>query len=220
MNVFIIIPAWNEEASIVRVIRGLKDSGYHDIVVVDDGSSDRTYDLAKAEGTVVLRHLINRGQGASLKTGTEYALRHGADIIVHFDADGQMRVQDIDVVIEPLVQGEADFVSGSRYLSAENKIPWLKRWFLHGPAKIFEHLILGVKFNDPQCGFRAFSREAHKKLDWQLDGMAHNTEIRMLVGENKLRYKEVPIVVIYKEFGVSFGGGLKILKDLFFKKIL
>ena len=94
MNVFVVIPSWNEAKNIGAVLQSLKKYDYQ-IVVVDDGSSDQTAQVASDFGVKVLQHEINRGQGAALYTGTLYALKQGADIIVHFDSDGQCLAEEI-----------------------------------------------------------------------------------------------------------------------------
>jgi glycosyltransferase involved in cell wall biosynthesis len=106
-SVFIVVPAFNEQGIIRATVRGLLSTG-HQIVVVDDGSTDGTWScLAGQVGVYRRRQAINLGQGAAIQTGTEYALARGAEYIVHFDADGQHRVADIDVLLAPLRSGEA-----------------------------------------------------------------------------------------------------------------
>jgi glycosyltransferase involved in cell wall biosynthesis len=218
-KIFIIIPAWNEERSIGGVIHDLQENGYQNIVVVDDGSSDETGRVAKQAGAVVLRHVINRGQGTALKTGMEYALRYGADIIVHFDADGQMRVENIPKIIKPIINGEVEVTLGSRFLNKGQKIPLLKKWLILKPAIFLDHLLTGLKITDTHNGFRALSRVASQKIDITIDGFAHASEILAEIARHKIKYQEVPVAIDYHEFGQGFSGGLKILKDLFFKRI-
>jgi glycosyltransferase involved in cell wall biosynthesis len=218
-NIFIIIPAYNEEKSIVSVLCDIQaaDASYH-IIAVDDCSTDSTAVYAKQAGATVLQHIVNRGQGAALKTGTEYAIREGADIVVHFDADGQFVASEIAAIIAPLLKDEADIVFGSRFLSAldgkKSGVPFLKRVVLLPLARLF-HLFFGVRLSDPQAGFRAFRADVFEKISWQQDRMAHCSEIIFNAFQNKLRIQEVPITVIYREFGQRFSGGLKIIKDIF-----
>jgi cellulose synthase/poly-beta-1,6-N-acetylglucosamine synthase-like glycosyltransferase len=106
----VVIPAYNEERSIIAVIRGLKQQGFARLIVVDDGSSDRTSELARQEGVILLQHILNRGLGGALGTGISAALRLGAEIIVTFDADGQHDPNDIGRLLEPIENGEADVV--------------------------------------------------------------------------------------------------------------
>jgi len=218
MKIFIVIPAWNEQCSIVHVLRGLKEQ-YKNIVVVDDGSSDNTYKLAKQEGVFALKHLINRGQGASLKTGMDFALAKGADIIVHFDADGQMRAEEIEKMIEPIMNSKADVTLGSRFLNKKSNMPALKRFFISRPAIVFDRIMSGLKVTDTHNGFRAFSREAAQKIEITLDGFAHASEILAEIADKKIRYQEVPVTIKYHEFGQGFSGGLRTLRDLLFKRL-
>ena len=94
-NTWIVIPAYNEETTLPKVIKSLKDDGYHKILVVDDGSTDNTYKIAKELAKVAVRHEINRGLGGALGTGIEGAVRLGAEYIVTFDADGQHDPEDL-----------------------------------------------------------------------------------------------------------------------------
>src|SRR5215470_15135124 len=109
-RIIIVIPAYNEERSIMAVIRGLKQQGFTRLIVVDDGSRDRTSQLARQEGVILLRHILNRGLGGALGTGINAALRLGAEIIVTFDADGQHDPGDISRLLEPIENGTADVV--------------------------------------------------------------------------------------------------------------
>src|SRR5439155_1877457 len=115
-RVVIVIPAYNEKRSIITVIRGLKQQGFVRLIVVDDGSSDRTNELARQEGVILLRHILNRGLGGALGTGINAALRLGAEFIVTFDADGQHDPHDVGRLLDPIENGEADVVIGSRML--------------------------------------------------------------------------------------------------------
>src|SRR5215831_15899689 len=114
---WVVIAAYNEAATIARVIADAKSTGAR-VLVVDDGSKDRTADVAAAAGAVVIRHPINLGQGAALQTGLDFALAQGADVIVTFDADGQHRAADIAGLIDALVRHGADFALGSRFLGS------------------------------------------------------------------------------------------------------
>jgi glycosyltransferase involved in cell wall biosynthesis len=124
-KVLIVIAAYNEERAISDVIAALKKEGYkgNEIIVVDDGSKDNTAEKAKRSGATVLKHAINRGQGAALRTGMDYAIMNHADIIVHFDADGQHNPKEIKDVILPIIKKEADVVLGSRFLGRAPNIP-------------------------------------------------------------------------------------------------
>ena len=218
MKIVCVIPAYNEALRIGSVIKDVLPL-VNSVVVVDDGSNDNTVEVAKQAGAQVLKHFINRGQGASLRTGTHYALSQGADIIIHFDADGQFLASDLPALLEPLKSNEADIVFGSRFLNTENKIPKIKRYLIIPLAHLVNRVFFGIKLTDPQSGLRAFTAEVNAKLNWREDGMAHCSEILALAHQNHLRIKEVPITVIYHHFGQTFSGGFKILKDLFLNKL-
>ncbi len=219
MKIFCIIPAYNEEKTIVEVINSVKPL-VDQVVVVDDGSGDKTFELAKAQNIAVLHHIINRGQGAALKTGTEYALRNGADIIVHFDADGQFLASDIKSVVKPIKDGVADVVFGSRLLNKQSDIPFVKKNIILPLAKLVNRIFFGIKMTDPQSGFRAMSAYAARQINSQQDRMAHCSEILYEVERAGFEIKEAPITVIYHNFGQRFADGFKILKDLFLAKLI
>ncbi len=218
-QIYVVIAAYNEELQIGAVLESLLKINKYNIIVVNDGSQDNTAQIVSRYPVILLSHRINRGQGAALATGTQYALSKSADIIVHFDADGQFLAQEIEKVIAPIIAGSADVVFGSKFLQA-NSVPLLKKILLIKPAIIFNNLFTGIKLTDVHNGFRALSSKAAKKINIRQDAMAHASEIVAQVKEQKLSYQEVPVTVIYKEFGQGLVGGLKILRDLFIKKII
>ena len=198
MKVVAVIPARNESSRICRVLEEARPFTQN-IIVVDDGSHDRTSDVAREAGAVVLRHQINRGQGAALKTGTLAALRHGADVIVHLDADGQHDPTAIPALIEPLQSGRADIVFGSRFLGLQPEdMPSWRRVLLHG-GLVFNRLALGIprRITDPQSGIRAMTANAAWRIPFSQDRMAHASEILRLVTRSTLRWTEVPVRVRY-----------------------
>ncbi|MDO9399804.1 MAG: glycosyltransferase family 2 protein [bacterium] len=221
MKIICVIPAYNEVNNIVAVINSVKPL-VDEVVIVDDCSSDNTYLLTKQQNITVLKHIINCGQGASLKTGTKYAIRENADIIVHFDADGQFLASDIKTIIEPLINNQADIVFGSRFINKQDNIamPAMKRCLLMPLARAVNKLFFNINLTDPQSGFRAMTKSAAKKINWQQDRMAHCSEILHQVVKQNLKIKEVPIKVIYNNFGQRFSGGIRILVDLFLAKLI
>jgi glycosyltransferase involved in cell wall biosynthesis len=225
-SVFIVIAAFNEEHSVPKVIASLQKAGYHNIVVVDDGSKDKTFDATVKAGATALQHVVNRGQGAALKTGIDYALQQGADIIVTFDADGQHRAEDLPAMIKPVAEGKADITIGSRFLKQESidKVPWIRRVLLKGSVFVM-WMFYGVKMTDAHNGFRVFSREAAKKINITSDRMAHASEIIEEVHRKKLKFKEVPVVINYtdetmKKGHGSFGESFRILYSMIMKKFI
>jgi len=219
MKIATVIPAYNAGKTIRQVVRNVKEKVDYTIVV-DDGSNDDTYIYAKEEGAITIRHIINRGQGAALQTGTEYAIKIGADIIIHFDADGQHHTENIDKLIEPIIGENYDIVLGTRFKGSENNIPLTKKYFILKPAIILNRFLTGLKLTDVHNGLRAYSKVAAQRVKITMDRMAHSTEIPALIKKNDLKWREVPVKVTYSEYGQGFMGGIEILKDLFIKKII
>lgn len=218
MKTVIVIPAYNEARHIAMTLRSLHDAGYDDLVVVDDGSTDDTADTA-AHDAVVLRHSINRGMGAALSTGTVWAVANGADCVVHFDADGQHRADEVGRVTAPIIANEADIALGSRYLKA-SQTPWTKKYLLHRPALLLQTILTGMRLTDVHNGFRAMNRTAAKKIRIRQDRMAHASEVINEIKQHRLRYVEVPVTIAYQEYGQGFASGIKIYWDLIKKIVL
>jgi glycosyltransferase involved in cell wall biosynthesis len=225
-KIFCIIPAYNEESNIVRVLRDILPL-VHQTIVIDDSSTDKTWEELNnfvSENNfgelTILRHAINRGQGAALQTGNEYALKAGADIIVHFDADGQFLANEIKNLTDLIETGKADVVLGSRFLGIKSNIPWQKEKIIFPLARLVNRIFLGIQLTDPQSGFRAMSREAVLKIEIKQDRMAHCSEILHKIFKNNLNTKEVPITVIYHNFGQKFSGGIKIFRDILLSKLI
>lgn len=227
MKVAVIIPAFNEEKNIGQVIEEVKKI-IDWVIVVDDGSADKTEQFAKEKNAEVLKHSVNSGQGAALKTGTDWAVFRGAEIIVHFDADGQHSADDIKFLIEPIIKDEAEIVLGSRFLSCVHplergnkkyQMPWTKKYLILWPATVFNWLMTGIKLTDAHNGLRAFTKEAYQKMNLVQPRMAHNTEILSEIKRNKFRFKEVGVSVLYQEYGQGLIGGFRIIKDLIKEKI-
>jgi len=218
MKIFIVIPAYNEEKVISQTISDIKKY-YPNVIAVDDGSSDNTFDEAKLAGAIVLRHIINRGQGAALRTGINYALREGADVIVTFDADGQFEASDIEKMCRPIANGESEVVLGTRFAGG-NRVP-IKKSLLLKAATILTEIITGLELTDVHNGFRALSRKAAQNIIIRQDRMAHASDIVHEIARLKLKFKEVPVTVKYTDYskrkGQKISGSLKILFDMIFK---
>lgn len=215
-RVLIVIPAYNEEQTIIPAIRDLKAHGFHEIVVVDDGSCDRTAELAEGEGICLYRHVVNRGLGVALGTGIEAALRLGAEVIVTFDGDGQHLAQDVPRLVEPILGKEADVVIGSRILDRAG-MPLMRRVGNVG-CNLITLVMFGVRTSDSQSGLRAFSRKAAEALDIQSNGMEVSSEIFWEIRKNGLEFQEVPVRPIYTAYSLSKGqslfGGVMMLRNL------
>jgi len=204
LKTWIFIAAYNEEQAIGAVIDDCL-SVTQNIVVVDDCSADATADIAQRKGVHVLRHCINRGKGAAIRTGTAYALSHGADVIVHFDADGQHHAFDIPKLIQPLLDGKVDVVLGSRFLSeSETNASMVRKMVLH-LGRYFTWFFSGIRLTDAHNGMRAFSRDAARSIVLTEDQFAYASELIDEIRRLKLRYQEVPVTISYTDYSRSKG---------------
>lgn len=219
MKIYCVIPAYNEAKHIKEVILTVRPY-VDELIIVDDCSGDNTFAIAKGEDVIALRHLVNRGQGAALQTGNQYALSRGADIIIHFDADNQFQASEIPELLRPILEGKAEAVTGSRFLSKKSKLPKLKEYVIMPLARFVNRVFFNIRLSDPQSGFRVLSRKAALGLDIKNDGMAHCSEIMHQLHKNNIVIQEVPITVIYHEFGQKLSGGIRIVKDMLIKKII
>jgi glycosyltransferase involved in cell wall biosynthesis len=201
--VYVVVPAFREAGCIKSVVWEVTRQ-YPNVIVVDDGSPDDTAALARRGGAVVLQHPLNRGQGAALQTGIEYALRRGAEYIVTFDSDGQHRVEDIAELVRPIHEGRWDISLGSRFLGAAENISPTRQLLLLGGVW-FTRLVSGVKITDTHNGLRAFSRRAAEKIEITLDRMAHASELIDQIRDCGLPYGEVPVRIRYTEYSRAKG---------------
>lgn len=201
--IWVVIAAYNEESMIGSVVEGVKPYTPH-VVVVDDCSRDGTFGAARESGAQVLRHPINRGQGAALRTGIDYALLQGADVIVTFDADGQMVAAEIPAMVAPICAGTAEIVLGSRFLGKADNLSQVRRLTLRGGI-LFTRLFSGINLTDTHNGFRALSRKAASLMKIKEDRMAHASEILHEVARLKLAYCEVPVTVRYTAYSMARG---------------
>ncbi|MBT3230652.1 glycosyltransferase family 2 protein [Candidatus Uhrbacteria bacterium] len=217
MKTVAIIPAYNEESRVADAVRDASCFVDH-VVVVDDCSYDQTFDEAYSSGAYALRHVLNRGQGAALQTGTSFALKNlNPDVIVHFDADGQMQGRDIPKMIDLLSNSDVDVVLGSRFLHGCPDMP-LSRKITLKLAIIFTLVVSGIKLSDAHCGFRILSKSAAKRICITRDRMAHASEILDLIKVNRLKYTECPVDIKYSDETLAKGqsslGAITIVKDL------
>lgn len=202
-GLFVVVPAYNEAPAIGVVLHELR-TVCPNVVVVDDGSTDGTDEAARTTASYVLRHPINCGQGAALQTGIDFALLHGAEFIVTFDADGQHRVEDIAALLSPILSGKYDIALGSRFLGTSVGMPPLRRKMLR-LGVLFTRLVNGVNLTDAHNGLRAFSRRAAQRINLRLDRMAHATELIDQVRQSGLPFKEVPVQIRYTPYSLRKG---------------
>ena len=198
---YILIPAFNEEKVIGEVIREIKNAGYENIIVIDDGSGDNTQIEAKKEtGVVALRHSINRGKGAAVKTGIEAAKLLGAETVITMDGDGQHNPDDIQQMLALIEQGN-DVVLGTR-LKNPKGMPGYKILANH-VGNFCTWAIYGLWVTDSQSGFRAYSRKAMERIDTKTDRYEYDSEIIREIYRNKLKFAEIPIEVRYTEYSMN-----------------
>ncbi len=221
-EVFVVVPAYNEGPAIEQVVAELRRE-YPNVVVVDDGSSDETFEAAKRAAPFVLRHLVNRGQGAALQTGIDFALSRGARFVVTFDADGQHCVEDIAAMVEPILRGTCEITLGSRFLGTAENVPPSRKLTLR-LAILFTRIFNGVKLTDAHNGLRAFSRAAAGRIQIKLDRMAHASELIDQITGSGLPFTEVPVRVRYTEYSLGKGqtarGAVQIVVHYLLGKVL
>jgi len=209
-KIFAIIPAYNEEKHINKVVKETKK--YLDnVIVVDDGSKDKTKEVAKKSKAIVLRHLVNLGKGAALKTGCDYAVKNNADIMIAIDADAQHNPKEIPKFLENIKN--CDVVLA--YRKTNKDMPLVLKfgnWFINKTIKF----LYGPKIKDSQCGYRAFTTKAYKKIRWKASDYSMESEMIAKIGKYKLSYQEIPIETIYsdKYKGTTILDGIKIVFDL------
>jgi glycosyltransferase involved in cell wall biosynthesis len=197
LKVTIGIPAFNEEKNIAKMIVKLKKI-YDEIIVCNDGSADLTGEIAENLGAIVINHKQNLGYGAGINSILKKSKEIGTDILVTFDADGQHKVEDVKKVIEPIKNGDADLVIGSRFLSkTKEKIPEYRKIGINIITKV-TNAGLKKKITDSQSGFRAYSKDLISKLDISDMGMGISTEILIKTNSLGFRIAEIPITILYE----------------------
>tara|TARA_B100000678_G_scaffold109820_1_gene91972 strand:- start:433 stop:1320 length:888 start_codon:yes stop_codon:yes gene_type:complete len=197
LKVTIGIPAFNEEKNIAKMIVKLKKI-YDEIVVCNDGSTDLTGEIAENLGVIVINHKQNLGYGAGINSIIKKSKEIDTDILVTFDADGQHKVEDVKKVIEPIKNGDADLVIGSRFLSkTKEKIPEYRKIGINIITKV-TNAGLKKKITDSQSGFRAYSKDLISKLDISDMGMGISTEILIKTNSLGFRIAEIPITILYE----------------------
>ncbi|MEU0499231.1 glycosyltransferase family 2 protein [Mycobacterium sp. NPDC006124] len=216
-DTWIVIPAFTEASVIADVVSDVRTVFDH-VVCVDDGSRDDTAECAWRAGAHVVRHPVNLGQGAAIQTGVEYArAQPGARVFATFDADGQHRVKDVIRMIDRLAREDLDIVVGTRFAGSVPKtMPTLKRLALPVIAKL-SRTSRKLKLTDAHNGLRVFSRTVADALNLTMNGMAHASEIVVLVIENDWRIAEEPIEILYTDYSMSKGqplvNGVNIIFD-------
>jgi glycosyltransferase involved in cell wall biosynthesis len=197
-RVLVAIPAYNEERFIGSVVHGVRLEGF-ECLVIDDGSTDRTREIARAAGATVEGHESNKGKSAAVSRALTVARRLGVSILVLMDGDWQHDPAEIHDLLAPLRSGEADIVSGSRFLTSEKRqIPPLRAMGLRTITRM-SNVLSGDRVTDSQTGFHAFSRRAMEGLRFRSNGFSVEVEVQFLARSRSLRHLEVPISVRYTD---------------------
>jgi len=213
-QVLVIIPAYNEARFIGSVILKLRPQPI-DLLVVDDGSSDDTAEIARAAGAEVLQLEANQGKAAALNAGLAFASDRNPDAIVMIDADGQHLPSELIQVVKPILLGKADITIGSRYLQNTSNTP-THRKFGHKMLNFITGLFTGVQVSDSQSGYRAFSPRAYQMLRFSSKGFSVESEMQFLASKHNLKVQEVPITIQYldKEKRSAWKQGASVLNGI------
>jgi len=198
LKVIVGIPAFNEEKNIAVLITQLKNIA-DKIIVCNDGSTDLTSKIAEELGATVINHEKNLGYGAAIRSIFLKSKDLDSDILVTFDADGQHRIEDINGVINPIIDGESDLVIGSRFLDESKKeIPRYRKVGINVITKI-TNATIKKQLTDSQSGFRAYSKKVLNELNPSELGMGISTEILIKASARNFRISEVPIKITYND---------------------
>jgi glycosyltransferase involved in cell wall biosynthesis len=217
-KILIVLPAYNEAKIISKVISDIKKEGFSNILVVDDCSTDSTFEIAEKAGAKVLRHVINRGAGGATNTGIAYAKENNYDYVVLMDSDGQHSPKDISKLLK--YSNKYDVIIGSRMVGDISNMP-LQRKIANFIGSILTWFFFGLFVWDSQSGFKVLNKKAMSKIRLTYDTFEFCSEMIGEIGKNKLKYKEIPIKVIYsshsKAKGQSIKNGFKMIWRFIFK---
>ena len=198
MKIVIVIPLYNEKKHIKDVLMDVAKTKYP-IIVVDDGSSDNSNSIVKGmkiKNLTLLKHEINLGKGAAMKTGADFAFENGANAVVFMDSDGQHLAHDLSKFVIALETNKYDLVLGTR--NYNYGVP-LVRFLGNKLASVVVAFMFGTYVSDLLCGFRAITKAGYEKTKWESDGYGVETEMVARIGKNKIRFCEVPVETIYHD---------------------
>jgi glycosyltransferase involved in cell wall biosynthesis len=217
---WVVIPMYNEATVISDVVQDVLKSFPH-VVCVDDGSSDESVARARSAGAHVVRHPVNLGQGASLQTGFDFALRDPEMTeVVTFDADGQHQVADASGMVGRLREEHLDVVIGSRFLDDRTQLPAMKKVLLRA-ARLYTRITTGLALTDAHNGLRVFDRALLGRIRIRQNRMAHASELIDQISVGEVRWAEYPTHVVYTEYSRSKGqsilNSVNILVELLFR---
>ena len=196
-KIIAVIPAYNEERHIEEVVK--KAIRYVDqVFVIDDGSKDKTGEIAQAAGATIIKHHSNMGKGAAVNTAFNLAREIRPLVLVLLDGDNQHNPDEIPFLLEPVLNEECDIVVGSRLLLCKNKIPDYRK-IGQNILTLTTNLGSGIKLTDSQSGFRAFSLSAINNMIFKEKGLSVESEMQFLASEKNIKVKEVPITTNYND---------------------
>jgi len=214
MQKLVIIPAYNEEKNIKGVIKDLKDNASDfDYVIINDCSTDTTLDICKNERFNYINMPINSGIGIAVQTGYLYALQNGYDIVVQFDGDGQHDASYLSSLIMPIINNEADFVIGSRFIKKEGFQTTLLRRFGVNLFRRLIFLLTHVRITDATSGFRAAGKSAIEFLSENYATDYPEPESIVSLIKNGYTIKEIPVVMRERKGGKS---SINLLKSIYY----
>lgn len=202
-----IVRVYNEAPVLKSTLESIIDAGYHNILVIDDGSNDRSYDILQGfwDAITVVRHYENRGAWAALETGFEYIRRYGdVSYVITFDADGQHDISDAATLIDSADQNsELGAILGSRFIEdTQSNVPLLRRIILF-IGRFFTLVVSGVYLTDTHNGFRLFTQATIEKIHLNIDTMAYASELIEAVKQNNISFVEVPVHISYSEYSLQ-----------------
>ncbi len=199
LHLVVIIPALNEELTVADVIKGIPGDipsvGSVDVLVVDDGSTDRTAEIAKSAGATVISHTNPEGLGGAFQTGLSRALELGTDLVVSIDGDGQFDPATIRELVEPVVSGKVDFSTASRFIDPglHPEMPKIKIWGNRFLSRLISKMVK-QEFHDVSCGMRCYNKRAALNLN-TMGRFNFSQEAFLNLAYKKMRMVEVPIKV-------------------------
>jgi glycosyltransferase involved in cell wall biosynthesis len=216
-NVLIVIPAYNEEKNISSLLETIrKKISEIDILVIDDGSTDRTARVAEKAGALVVKLPFNMGYGAALQTGFKYALMKRYQYVVQMDADGQHDPGSIKALLDEIRKEDVDVVMGSRFFgNREYKAPFVRRTGIYIFGKIAS-IITGQYSTDPTSGFQALNRDAVRFYASPFYPVDYpDADVIIMLHRAGLRIREIPVTMHARKEGKSMHSGLKPLYYIF-----